>query len=1512
MARKKDPLRHRKTIRKRKRRKAKRGVSTSFSEFLGTAEPLESREMLSGDSVELLTPSALGHSKDDQLDIVESAEEGVTAAVASLTVSPTSIEVGEQNQPEAFNLDLSGIAEDLLVNVQRSNANNNIITVQKLGTGTGTGGIATYAVTEDKDGAESLVVGHTGKKVKVVLDGELDLKVAAAGQVAIGRDAAPSGLLTADSQVEVVQNSTGGIKTLEIDAGIADLELIVGADIYAEQLKGSPTTNLTLNYPEASRSSGLVKALDLSIAPPYVQGFGSLLGISANNFVEVKTGAGRQELRVSDQAISLSGGDKDDVLLGQNNSQTLRGQAGNDFLRAGDGDDTLEGGDGNDQLEGGPGNDSLDGGAGNDIYYFGDANPPELNPNAWGTADTLNDSGGLNTLDFANISANLDVTINGDSVTVSADEEINLPDGLSYATGGNPVELELGDDVVPTVRDFGEDSAAVEHGSLNFKMILGSGRDQISVTAPTLQEVTDKIAEEATVTTSANVTIQNGAGGMRIVAAQGESIAYKVGTDDPGDGQAANSTDLPETTELLLRDVLGPIRHLERQLSIIDDDQKWAIPETTLTLAVGASPNDGPRFEVTLFSEPIYRAFPGTIADLNAELQFYYQNKLGDLIAEASARQEIVADPDRVNEITEELWLDSIASQIQDKFSITNEVNVEVLPAETGDGTLSISVEGDEDRDIAVAPMSVSLPASLFTGIQTQTVSGTAAISRFVAPSNNNVQNTYDIDELTRDLTISFDGDEAKSTLDVSDIDKEMRITFTGDKGQLTVEISEDGSDEPITITAAGISTLIVGGTTAKTYVLTEDGGLSQFNVTDNGTGERHLVLGEGFREQTVVLNNDANDPFVVGGDSYPAHDLEFEGGDLAAPNFGTLTFDSVRAEGNFFGHLHAKSVAIVDSGRGDDLIEMTVATPTGEVVATNDGDDKILGSDEVDVVEAGDGRDTLTGNAGNDDLRGGDGDDRLIGGEGDDTLTGGKDDDTYVFDATGWGKDVVVETKGGGSRDSIEFTSVAATMTHVISGNNYHGFTGEDKVKAAQAQLAGETRSKGKIQIAGADFDPNNVAHVDAVADRVSMENSQFQFIERIATSRGENAFYFGNQWGPSSALASIAGALAGNAATLLAPTSDRVLEIDTSNATKLTLDFRQVTDELRFEFVREDDGSTSLKVVKTKGFDVPLLNLDLIDADDMQHNAIKFTNVDEQTTIYGGREVNTFALKDDARFDGNIIGGEGYRDWVNQLVAGSSGGSPLDLLARLVEQIGNINSLLGGKLPEIFVTNVIDNSDASVTVIEGDSLLQKAKSGLNNLFFDASLVATNKAVTIKQLSTGNELPEVQTVLLTDLPNTDTVEFTFNDVVTVSWPTSNGTLTDADLAPAIPVTSVIGDGSSRVPLATHVQRRPAGDLRRRQRCWRQRDCGRCNRERDAGWHAFAQRSPKHRRTAVSIPTRIRRRIDRRHRQRRVRRRSDGRTSRAEQHRLGRTRTALRHGRWYQEIALARELRRTR
>jgi Ca2+-binding RTX toxin-like protein len=74
-------------------------------------------------------------------------------------------------------------------------------------------------------------------------------------------------------------------------------------------------------------------------------------------------------------------------------------------------------------------------------------------------------------------------------------------------------------------------------------------------------------------------------------------------------------------------------------------------------------------------------------------------------------------------------------------------------------------------------------------------------------------------------------------------------------------------------------------------------------------------------------------------------------------------------------------------------------------------GTDNFLGDRLYGSAKA----DTLDGGAGNDHLEGREGNDVLLGGAGNDRLDGGKGYDTYKFSASGWGKDVVLDSDGQG-----------------------------------------------------------------------------------------------------------------------------------------------------------------------------------------------------------------------------------------------------------------------------------------------------------------------------------------------------------------------------------------------------------------------------------------------------------------------------------------------------------------
>ncbi|MCO6453692.1 MAG: CHRD domain-containing protein [Pirellulaceae bacterium] len=83
----------------------------------------------------------------------------------------------------------------------------------------------------------------------------------------------------------------------------------------------------------------------------------------------------------------------------------------------------------------------------------------------------------------------------------------------------------------------------------------------------------------------------------------------------------------------------------------------------------------------------------------------------------------------------------------------------------------------------------------------------------------------------------------------------------------------------------------------------------------------------------------------------------------------------------------------------GDDNINLSAFTQTALHILGGDGDDTVIGSNQVnvgDLIDGGAGDDALNGGAGDDTLHGGDGNDVIIGGAGNDVGYGGAGNDRF------------------------------------------------------------------------------------------------------------------------------------------------------------------------------------------------------------------------------------------------------------------------------------------------------------------------------------------------------------------------------------------------------------------------------------------------------------------------------------------------------------------------------------
>lgn len=109
----------------------------------------------------------------------------------------------------------------------------------------------------------------------------------------------------------------------------------------------------------------------------------------------------------------------------------------------------------------------------------------------------------------------------------------------------------------------------------------------------------------------------------------------------------------------------------------------------------------------------------------------------------------------------------------------------------------------------------------------------------------------------------------------------------------------------------------------------------------------------------------------------------------------------------------------IVFGGAGDDSIEAFGNGYGKNIMSGGDGNDVVSGSNDKDILLGDDGDDRLLGRAGDDILIGGAGKDYLQGGEGDDVLYGGAGKDTYQGGA---GHDIFVFSHLGEADSIFDF----------------------------------------------------------------------------------------------------------------------------------------------------------------------------------------------------------------------------------------------------------------------------------------------------------------------------------------------------------------------------------------------------------------------------------------------------------------------------------------------------------
>lgn len=245
------------------------------------------------------------------------------------------------------------------------------------------------------------------------------------------------------------------------------------------------------------------------------------------------------------------------------------------------------------------------------------------------------------------------------------------------------------------------------------------------------------------------------------------------------------------------------------------------------------------------------------------------------------------------------------------------------------------------------------------------------------------------------------------------------------DIGDVVVEAANAGTDEVQTDLAAfslenvaNVEDLTYTGVDADQFVGT---GNALANVISGGDLNDTLT---GLAGTDTLVGGLGADTMVGGADS----DVYFvdDAGDVVTEVAGGGTADRVESDIDYTLGAEVENLDLNNNavlGRGNTL---------NNVINGNDADNQLFGGAGLDTLNGDDGADVLDGGDGNDTLNGGNDNDTIIGGAGDDTIDVGGGVNTIVYNAVGFGNDVInsFDAVGGtpATQDRIDLSGLGIT----------------------------------------------------------------------------------------------------------------------------------------------------------------------------------------------------------------------------------------------------------------------------------------------------------------------------------------------------------------------------------------------------------------------------------------------------------------------------------------------------
>ena len=826
---------------------------------------------------------------------------------------------------------------------------------------------------------------------------------------------------------------------------------------------------------------------------------------------------------------TLTGDDKDNIIIGGAGDDAISGLGGEDRLFGDDGNDTLLGGDDDDTLFGGAGDDTMDGGSGSDTASYNEVVVAEDDPdpeigvtvdlkiaaaqdtvregqdiltnveNLEGSQyndtlvgdghdnvltggegdDLLDGDAGQDTVSYANavegVVVDLDRTDDQDTVGAGTDTITNMEnatgsafdDILSGNASGNVLSGGAGDDELSGLA--GDDT-----------LIGGAGGDIIDggtgVDTASFKDADQGVSVDLTITTEQNT---EGAGSDRIIHVENlEGSAY----DDALTGDAGNNTIIGGAGDDLLTGGAG------------DDVIDGGIGENDL-VSYADIEDDGTAIGVTVDlsradAQNTVRGGMDTLSNIeNIEGSHFNDTLTGD------------ANDNAFIHVGGQNTIDGRGGSDMASYAFVEEGVFADLSNSTGPNAFV----GDKDD-----------PTSRDTLTDIENLTGSIYDDHLIGTDQNNIIEGG----LGDDVLAGLAGDDTLRGGEGNDSVSYEYVADNGSNTGVTIDLTLTGAQDTVRdgqdilediegVVGTDFNDTLLGSSAGNTLI-GGDGddrleGKEGDDILDGGDGDDVLDGGSGtgdFASYADAVNYIDTDGVQVDLSLSGPQNTVLAGSDtlIGIENLEGSDFDDI---------LHGTdSSNIIIGGKGDDTVygglgnDRLFGGEGNDVLYGEDGNDLILGSMGNDFLDGGAGSDAVSfeystvgvtvnlltetasgdtgdadtfsgieniyGSAFDDTLFGDDGDNIIYGGVGDDTINGLGGDDTLLGNA---GDDILMggdgqdDLKGGAGKDTASYTTVA-------DDGSTTGVTADLSVTTFQDTIrAGLDRFSGIENLTGSDF---------------------------------------------------------------------------------------------------------------------------------------------------------------------------------------------------------------------------------------------------------------------------------------------------------------------------------------------------------------------------------------------------------------------------------------------------------